>query len=358
MSVAAELAVGPRLRSYLVPLKRRWRSGTGLARAARNVPAILQGIGDLPLDGSAGGWAVQRAQSTDARVAVLTLGQPGGAPSAVLKLARTTEAKRSLSREAAVVTGLEADARLAEWRCLLPAILAQGEMDGSCYVLQRALAGRNAGSLIRDPSLRRHVQTVAAEAVRTLHRQTGASTVVDEECVARWLAGPLELIGKAIPASQGEAEQRSLERAAGEVKASLIGRRAMVSWIHGDFWLGNLLVTGDGATAAGILDWDFAGEQELSVLDFLHLVVYTRALVERRELGGVLRDLLGGGTWSAHELSLLRLRDHDVEDDSYERAALLLYWLRHVAGNLLQSAHYASNRLWLKRNVYAVLRCV
>jgi aminoglycoside phosphotransferase len=358
VSIAAALPARPGLRSYLRPLALRWQPAADLASAVRLLPAILESIGEVPLDGSGGGWTIRGAQSTEARVAVLRLARPGEAPSVVLKVAGTPEAKCSLSREATVVGALETDARLGEWRCLLPTILAGGEIDGSRYLLERALAGRNAGLLMGDPSLRARVQTVAAEAVGTLHRQTGASTVVDEECLARWLTGPLDLVGKVIRHSQGGRKQRALERAAGEIKSSLVGRRVMVSWIHGDFWLGNLLVTADGATAAGILDWDCAGERELSLVDFLHLVVYTRALVERRELGDVLRDLLGGGAWSGHELSLLRPTGDEVEEDSYARAALLLYWLRHVAGNLLQSARYASNRLWLKRNVYAVLRCV
>jgi hypothetical protein len=37
---------------------------------------------------------------------------------------------------------------------------------------------------------------------------------------------------------------------------------------------------------------------------------------------------------------------------------LLLTWLRHVGGNLADSARYAANPLWMHRNVRAVLQGV
>jgi aminoglycoside phosphotransferase len=303
-----------------------------------------------------GSWSVQCAKSTEARVAMLTLAGRGEAPGAVLKVALTAEAKRSLTREATVVAALSADARLRDWRRLLPAALAEGEIDGSRYVLERALPGHNAAALAWDPWLRGRVQAAAAEVLRALRERTGVATAVDTESVERWLARPLDLVRQKI-GSQDASAGRGLERVAAEVRASLVGHRLMVGWVHGDFWLGNLLVTPDGEAATGILDWDCAGEEEPHLLDLLHLVVYTRRLVERRELGGVVRELLGGGSWSDRELSLLESSGTSVEKEAdLTRAALLLCWLRHLAANLLQSDGYASNRLWLRRNVDPVLR--
>jgi thiamine kinase-like enzyme len=137
----------------------------------------------------------------------------------------------------------------------------------------------------------------------------------------------------------------------------MIGRRLRVSWVHGDFWLGNVLVEGDGASVTGIVDWDFAGSNELPVLDLLHLVVYTRTLVQRRELGGVVRNLVESEGWSPRELSMLRSCDPQLSRDGhYARAALLLSWLRHLASNLAQSDRYLHSHVWLARNVEPVLR--
>jgi Phosphotransferase enzyme family len=356
MTGARQRAAHPSLRWPVGALARRWEARADLARAVRLVPAILERMDHVPLAESTRSWSVQGAKSTEAQVAVLTLAGRGEAPGAVLKVALTAEAKRSLKREATVVAALSADARLRDWRRLLPAALAEGEIDGSRYVLERALAGHNAASFARDPWLRRRVQTAAAEALRALRERTAVATAVDTESVERWLARPLDLVRQAI-GSQDASAGRGLERVAAEVRATLVGHRLMVGWVHGDFWLGNLLVTPDGGAATGILDWDCAGEQEPLLIDLLHLVVYTRRPVERRELGGVVRELLRGGSWSDHELSLLESSGTSLEEEAeLARGALLLYWLRHLAANLLQSDAYASNRLWLRRNVDPVLR--
>jgi aminoglycoside phosphotransferase (APT) family kinase protein len=341
--------------AYIDPLARPWQGRREVARAARIAPAIMRRL--EPVDPSLASWAIRSAHSTEAGIAVLMLGPPGEAPRAVLKVALTREARRSLTREGASLAALEADDRLRDWRHLMPEVLAKGELDGADYVLQRALEGRNAISLLDAAQMRRRLQTVAADTIRTLHERTAVSTVVGVACIDRWLAEPVRHVGRAAVAAQGTPGRRSLNRVTADIKACLIGRRLRVGWIHGDFWLGNVLVAGDGATATGIVDWDFAGNHELPVLDLLHLVVYTRALVERRELGGVVQRLLDGEAWTTHELSLLRSCDAELAGDAgYARATLLLYWLRHLTSNLAQSKRYLHSHVWRTRNVEPVLR--
>ena len=354
MSIEPEPTARPSFRAYLAPLARPWQGRREVARAARIAPAVMRRL--QPVHPSVVNWAIQGAHATEAGVAVLILGPPGSAPCAVLKVAVTREAVGSLTREGAALAALEADDRLRNWRDLLPGILAEGELDGASYLLERALEGRNAVALLGVPPMRRRLQTLAAETVRTLHQRTGVPTVVDVVCVERWLAEPVWRVGAAVVGFRGARGRHAMNRLTAEIRASLIGRRLRVSSIHGDFWLGNLLVSGDAATATGVVDWDFAGTRELPVLDLLHLLVYTRSLVERRELGGVVRDLLDGREWSPHEVSLLRSSDAELDGDiGYARATLLLYWLRHLTSNLAQSNRYMRSRPWLVRNVEPVL---
>jgi aminoglycoside phosphotransferase (APT) family kinase protein len=285
------------------------------------------------------------------------LGPPGGAPGAVLKLALTSEARRSLSRERTALAAIEADERLADWHHLLPGILAEGELEGALYMLERALRGRNAVSVLGSAAARRRVQTLAADTIRTLHDRTSVSTVASVATIDRWLSEPLRLVGRAALACRGASGRLALSRVAAEVRVSLVGRRLSASWIHGDFWLGNLLVAGEDGPATGIVDWDSAGHRELPVVDLFHLLAYTRTLVERRELGAVVRALLEGEGWTPHELSLLHSTDPELDaDPSYARATLLLYWLRHLASNLAQSKRYLHSQVWMTRNVEPVLR--
>jgi len=308
------------------------------------------------LERSAEGWALRSAHSTEAGLAVLILGPHGQAPLAALKVAHTREARQSLRRERTALAALEADDRLRRFHRLLPSILAEGEHADVAYLLERALPGRNAASLLGTAGVER-LQLAAADAIGILHARTAVSTIARVATLDGWLSEPTRLVGRASLASQGTRGRHALIRVAADIRKMLIGRRLRVSWVHGDFWLGNVLVTDDGAGVSGIVDWDFAGHRELPVLDLLHLLIYTRVLVQRKELGRVVRDLLQGEEWSPHELSLLRVGDAVFErDPDYARATLLLYWLRHLTSNLAQSSRYLHSHPWLGRNVEPVLR--
>jgi aminoglycoside phosphotransferase (APT) family kinase protein len=310
-----------------------------------------------PLERSTEGWALRSAHSTEAGLAVLILGPPGQAPLAVLKVAHTREARQSLRRERTALAALEADDRLRRFRRLLPGILAEGEHAEAAYLLERALPGRNAASLLGAAPVERRLQTVAADAIRALHARTAVSMVAGVSRLDLWLSEPVRLVSRASVAARGERGRHALIQVAADIRKTLIGRRLRVSWVHGDFWLGNVLVADEGGRASGIVDWDFAGHHELPALDVLHLLIYTRVLVERKELGRVVHDLLQGESWSPHELSLLRSCDALFERDApYARATLLLYWLRHLASNLAQSSRYLQSHPWLARNVEPVLR--
>jgi aminoglycoside phosphotransferase len=349
------VTVAVSIAAYAAPLLARpWHGRRDGARAARVAPAIMRRLERL--DPSVAGWVAQSAHSTDAGVAVLMVGPRGDCPRAVLKVGLTQEARRSLSKECAVLSALAADPRTEGWRRLVPGVLAEGELDEAGYLLQPALRGRNAVSLLGTAPVER-LQTVAAEAIGSLHERTGVSAVAGVARVDRWLAEPVRRVGRAALACRGTRGRLELSRLTAEVRTALIARRLRMSWIHGDFWLGNVLVDDGGATVTGVVDWDYAGNLELPVLDLLHLVVYTRTLVERRELGGVVRDLVEGEGWTARELSLLRSCDAQlVRDADYGRASLLLCWLRHVASNLAQSKRYLHSHVWLARNVEPVLR--
>jgi aminoglycoside phosphotransferase (APT) family kinase protein len=121
------------------------------------------------------------------------------------------------------------------------------------------------------------------------------------------------------------------------------------SWIHGDFWTGNVL-TVDGQVS-GVIDWDLASDDELPSHDLLNLLIHARWTAEHRELADVVLALLHEPDWSETERALLG--PPAVE----ERTALLLYWLRHVAAVGVQQLSYVPHSVlvWRWRNVHRLL---
>ena len=204
------------------------------------------------------------------------------------------------------------------------------------------------------------LQLRAATAIVELHRRTARSVVVDSTLLERWIDRPL-LVIRRLQARQPAAGHidEVIERLRAELHGALAGRSLHIGWIHGDYWLGNILVGRDNATPTGIVDWDRAEPDELPLHDLLHLLLYTRKLQQRCELGEIVRAVLGSAGWSLHERALLSAADMPLPDDaSSERAMVLLYWLRFIAANLLQSTYFGRNRWWVTKNIDDVLRCL
>jgi Phosphotransferase enzyme family len=337
---------------------RRWKYQTDLTQALRMLPYIMAKV---PLQTGLPSptlWQVRGTSITETNILQIMLGPAGGPVVAILKLPRTHDATMSLHRQAIALAALHADDRLGMWRTFLPERVAQGQIGGWLYVVEKAIYGRNASKVISNPRARERLQTAATATINALHQRTSNSVVVDQALIERWVEQPLELIGYSIPMLTGSSRHLiAITRLNVELHRALCGRTVYTSWIHGDFWPGNLLTTPGGGELVGIIDWEFAAPHELPLHDILHLLLYTRKLVRRCELGDVIQELLTGAPWDDHERALLeKVAPEFIGGAAGLRTMLALYWLRHVGSNLFQNAAYCRNRVWVTRNIEAVLQ--
>ena len=324
------------------------------ARHVRGCVADVVSAHDGALPGCARGARVTRTEFTSTGVVIAMLGERRRHPCAVVKLPLTAEASRALEHEAAVLKALAADERLDGWRDLLPRVTAQGAVGSQRYRVDTALPGVPGTKWPREPGRRRQALVAAAEAIHVLHRATARMVSADEGLAARWV------VARARELSTGSPKlARALRDIEVELCNALAGRELQAGWVHGDFWLGNVLfVPGEEVTPRGIVDWDGANDLELPVLDVLHLLLYTRRLNSGRELGAVLRDGLLGAPWSDEERDILqRYGPWCHEGALSERHMLLLYWLRHAAHHARQQADRDGRRYraWERHNVQQVL---
>ena len=134
----------------------------------------------------------------------------------------------------------------------------------------------------------------------------------------------------------------------------MAGKSAELTWTHGDYTPGNLLMAPDGDSVCGVVDWGGASASGIGPLDVGLLLLTTRMLRERRELGEVVTDVIGGDGLSGHELARLTAAGPDADP----RHLILLCWLRHLSDNLRKSDLYRRHPVWRARNVDTVLRKV
>jgi aminoglycoside phosphotransferase (APT) family kinase protein len=184
--------------------------------------------------------------------------------------------------------------------------------------------------------------------------------VVDAGMLERWIDAPLQVVRHVtatLPRAAGN--ERAIERLATELHDALAGRTLSVCTVHGDFHPGNILVTPDGATLTGIVDWELAAHEDLPLLDLLLLLLWVRMVVHRCELGNIVRALLDGAKWTRHERALVEAAEVALPGDAVGmRALVLLCWLRHVDASLRKSQYCAGDKLWMMTNIEAVLQSV
>jgi O-antigen/teichoic acid export membrane protein/aminoglycoside phosphotransferase len=328
-----------------------WRRARETTRLAPKVLACLPP--DLYTDPPAS-WAANRCLTTVSDMSVITVGPSGLSPTAVIKLPATPLAVRSLRREREVLAAFHADARLRGWCRILPTVLAEGELAGRAYLVEQMLPGVPATGIKQDDAQTTALLTTAAAAIGELHRRTARAAAVDSAMFERWIDGPALVVRGVGATAAGDG--RAIDRLTAELHAALDGRTLPLSWVHGDFVLSNILVSADGTAVLGIVDWELAAAKDVPSIDLVSLLVSARAQRQRREVGHVVRELVNGGPWTESEQALLDSGELGRPSETVDtRTLVLLWWLRHVAGNLTKSTRYGRRGLWARWNIQTVL---
>jgi Phosphotransferase enzyme family len=330
----------------------------------RDLPRILAAIGSVRPD--AADWVVQDGRAGEPTI--LTIGPPGSQPAAIIRIARSLAGQRGLSRAAASLEQLHTRLEGADGDAMLPVPIGRGELEGRTWLVESALSGRSARTLLGDPDARRRMLRATIIAIGRIHDATAQPIVVDESVIDRWVTERGRIIAGALrhtlPRPAGGGRLPGVEAA---ISAELRGRTLVAGWIHGDLWPANVLVGGDEFVVSGFVDWDSAGKGELALHDRLHLALTTRRLVERKELGPVLIELLTGGDWTDDDRVVLGEHVEPIGDRDQEgaeirsglsmRTGLWLYWLRFVESNLARHPGLANDRAWMVSNVERVIGC-
>jgi hypothetical protein len=340
-------------RALPAALDRRRGTPAALADVLSLVPGILAAE-SAALPTSARGALITDARVTSTGRAVVTLSPPKSPATMVLTAPTGARALAGHRRESSSLAALHEDKRLAEWRRYLPKPLATGTRLDHEYRLDACLPGRLMLRWLGDPSRTWWLVERAAQAVEVLHERTAAEVVCDQALVGRWVDARIDVVAR-LPL--GRRRVALLERLRVELRSALAGSTVNTSWIHGDYWPGNILAAVDEPVLLGIVDWDAASPDELPLHDVLHLLLYTERLQSRRELGQVVVEHLRA-PWSAPQRRLLERQPWRHTEAPSERHALLLYWLRAVAFNVDQQGESVASyrlRYWQRRNVDTVL---
>jgi aminoglycoside phosphotransferase (APT) family kinase protein len=302
-------------------------------------------------------WVVRRIILVDFARAIVAAGPPGsGNVAAVIKIARNADAARSMDHHRSALRRLRADPRLRPLLPVLPEEVAAGRIGRNTYLVEKALPGIDARNLLEDAESSTRMQLASLELIRELHGRTAEIVTVDEAMTARWIDEPLrKLRGLEATYPRIAFRKRAIDGLGWELAAALLGRRMPISWLHGDFFPGNILVSRDGRVVKGLVDWDLAASGELPFLDAMQFFMGIHLARTRSEWGPAVLALLAEGRFKSAAVDPLAFTHARLGEEPLGfREALLLTWLRHVSCNLTKSAHYSRHRYWIRSNVEAV----
>jgi hypothetical protein len=310
------------------------------------VPRLLATIGD-----PARRWVAGPPLVSSTRTAVVPLGPPGGPPVAMAKLPGTRVGVSSQLREGRALNALSAEPALGDFTRFLPLRMTDGYVGDQPFVLERAMPGIAADTVASRSPVAASVTVGAASAIGVLHTRTAHPAVVDAALLRRWVDVRVDIVARATR------RRDALETLRRRLHAAWAGRAVEIGWVHGDFWLGNVMVDPATGVAAGIIDWEWAARDELAAQDLVYACVHSRMLAGRGELGDVVSEMLQHPVWEDAELAMHSAADAPV-GPVIDPDVLLLVWLRQIAANLVQTPSIAHNPLWVLRNVVSVLRAL
>lgn len=347
MSTIAPRVIGARNR--IVDTRRT----AAVRTRSRAALAVLRAAGVV----TSSGWIVGPVRWSDTNVAVAPIGPPGELPRFVVKWPSSGDALASLRMQRDNLVCLHADERLTGWSSLVPVFLSEGEADGFSFFVESAVPGIAADRLRGDAARRRSLQT-AVEAIAGLHARTAALRPVDDEMLEAWIGRPVRTLSELMASrSEGHAAVRALEVLGRELRAAFAGRDLSIGWIHGDYWLGNVLASPDGSRVTGIVDWDLASPDQPQLLDIVHLVLMARRSLSGNEFGDVVRGFMRDASLDPAERSALAASGAvQLADPAETRRVVQFAWLRHVG--VFATGVDGSNPRWVRRNIEAVLRAL
>ena len=259
-------------------------------------------------------------------------------PEAVVRVA-VGPAAAEIDGAADALTALRAAEPAATVVDRLPTILARGRSGLAEWSAERRLPGAPASFPLEDWLL-----VDAVDFLVELHAVGGGGEM------------PLAAQAETVASVCGDEEARELRRLAAALMDELAS--LPLGFVHGDFWLRNLLV--EGRRLVGVVDWDSGGPGRLPLVDLLQLLVVAREPLRPHDWGpAVVHRLLPWADAGGDDAGRTYCRRIGFEPDRRVlRALVAAYWLDRLAYQLLRHPTRARRPEWVQRSVSGVLRAL
>ncbi|HEX5095761.1 MAG TPA: phosphotransferase, partial [Acidimicrobiia bacterium] len=328
--------------------------GARALAARRRAPAVRERATQVVADDERlRDWTVERVLPSEHDVDIIAL-RGEDDERALLRLPQSPSGTRAVAGHTGALRQLR-ERDIASLRPLVPEVLAENLSGNAPWMLESHLPGAPASGFLDVFGTERGLDMVRS-VIEPLHAHALTTMVADDAALEAWVDRPIEQVRSVPgPALYRHRDEAALDRLREELHDALRGREVAAGFVHGDLWLGNVLVDPDEHEVCGVIDWDFAREPVPVQTDVMHLILATRSAREKMELGDVVVRLLATDAWEDYELDTLARTGGLGACDVPPRTLLLLTWLGHVSGLPDKSDRYRKSLVWRARNTEQVL---
>ena len=234
-------------------------------------------------------------------------------------------------------------------RVRTPKPLLAGEFDGVAFQAETRLPGRTLDEVA--PSARPAAEARMFELLLSL-ASTKDSETSSDTAETVWRRQVVDCLDHAVRWAKN-AEELRLATALTKEATRTNPSDLVLTFSHGDFWWGNILISAPDEPL-GLIDWDRWARTQLVTHDFLHLICHRRRLRDSCSWAKAFCDWLGGVGIDAQESRWVkRFADHLGLAPGWSRWAALAYWAREVASHA--GTRFDLNPLWVRRNYLDVM---
>jgi hypothetical protein len=178
---------------------------------------------------------------------------------------------RKMSRHAdnLIALGSESNPSLKKF---IPKIVKRGDFYGQQYLSETLIEGFVSSKFWWKPGWQMKTVYAGFDFISNLHQGSRKDTRINRDHFEHLTINPAMIVKNEAKKVK---ETFSLEQLLKELWRVLQDRNIPLVRTHGDFWAGNLIVSGS-CELQGVLDWDESDEYGWPVIDLLHLITYRR----------------------------------------------------------------------------------
>lgn len=186
-----------------------------------------------------------------------------------LKIDTSADSKRNMLRSNRMLSGLRESKTISEeLKKILPGIIDFGEFGGHVYLLEREVRGSSGEDMVHEPRKRDILIRNTLNFLKMFHKDTGTSRAVDDQLFDEYFRRPISNIKKWMKEDERKRYAAWFEDIERMFYDDLKGQNLIFVMRHGDFVPSNCITEDDGRIKA-VLDWEFAQEKDLPLLDLI-----------------------------------------------------------------------------------------